>query len=116
MEVVTFARMVAREAGISVVVEDDLDSKKISLEVSDTPAAEVLELVARRLGVELSRVGGAYFLGELRPEDRAVYVRRVRRLSSEELQAAVEVLISDNGRVTAYPDGLVVVGGLHVVR
>lgn len=110
MPLVAFARMVADRASVSVVVSSRLDDRPVSLEVQDVTVGSVLALVARRLGVELTYSGGVYFIGELRPEDRGVYVRRVRRLDREGLTGAVETLLSQNGRVQAYDDGLVVVG------
>lgn len=110
MPLVAFARMLADRAGVSVVVSSRLDDRPVSLEVQDVSVGSVLALVARRLGVELTYSGGVHFIGELRPEDRGVYVRRVRRLDRDGLTGAVETLLSQNGRVQAYDDGLVVVG------
>ncbi|MEM8709467.1 MAG: hypothetical protein AAGG01_00830 [Planctomycetota bacterium] len=110
MPLVAFARMLADRASVSVVVSARLDERPVSLEVADVSVGAVLALVARRLGVELTYSGGVYFIGELRPEDRGVYVRRVRRLDREGLTGAVETLLSQNGRMQAYDDGLVVVG------
>lgn len=110
MPLVAFARMIADQANVSVVVAARLDERPVTVEVKGVSVGAVLSLVARRLGVELTYSGGAYFIGELRPEDRGVYVRRVRRLDQVGLQGAVETLLSTNGRVQAYEDGLVVVG------
>ena len=110
MPLVAFARMLADRASVSVVVSNRRDDRPVSLEVQDVTVGSVLALVARRLGVEITLSGGVYFIGELRPEDRGVYVRRVRRLDREGLTGAVETLLSQNGRVQAYDDGLVVVG------
>ena len=48
-------------------------------------------------------------MGELEREDRGFLVRRVRRLSGKELEAAITSGLSDVGSATAFPDGLVVV-------
>jgi hypothetical protein len=58
--------------------------------------------------VEANRSSGVFFLGELRPEDRAVYVRSVKRLDAEGLKAALQVITSANGRIETFDDGLVV--------
>lgn len=71
--------------------------------------SRVLGVVARRLGANLTYSGNLYYLGELRPEDRGVLVRRAPRLSSEELRHAVEALLSEVGRMVSFVDGLVVV-------
>lgn len=104
-----FAKQVADQAGISVVVEESLDEREVSLEVRELPVERVLALVARRLGVELTGGGAVWYVGRLRPEDRGVLVRRVARLDAEGLRNACESLVSSNGRVQAFPDGLVIV-------
>ncbi len=91
-----------------MVVSQSLDSRPVTVEVTDIPVDSVIALVARRLGVEANRSGGVYFLGELRPEDRAVYVRSVKRLDAEGLKAALGVIVSANGRLETFEDGLVV--------
>lgn len=78
--------------------------------MQDQRTSDVLGIVARRLGVQVSRTGSLYFLGTLRPEDKGVLVRRVRRLSSADLQQATISLLSDVGRLAVMPDGLCVVG------
>ena len=109
MALVDFARYLADETGVSIVVASGIDTQAVTLEVTDIPVDDVIALVARRLSVEVNRsAGGVYFLGELRPEDRAVYVRNVKRLDADQLKAAIQVITSATGRVEAYPDGLVV--------
>lgn len=105
----TFARQVADQAALSIVVEAELDDRLVSLEVRDLPAERVLALVARRLGVDVTGGGRVWYIGKLRREDRAVLVRRVSRLTAEDLSKAVQALTSDQGRVQAFPDGLLVV-------
>ncbi len=106
----SFARLVADKTGVSIVVAQSLDSRPVSVEVADVEVGELLALVARRMGVELTVSGSSYFIGELRDEDRGLYVRRVKRLDKEGLTQAVGVMLSKIGRVVAYEDGLVVVG------
>lgn len=108
MPLVDFARYLADQAGVSMVVSSGLDGQAVTIEVTDIPVDSVIALVARRLGVEANRSGGVYFLGELRPEDRAVYVRSVKRLDSDGLKQALGVIISANGRLETFDDGLVV--------
>jgi len=105
-----FWRMLADQAGVSVVADAKLDGATVSLDVSGAPVSAVLAAVSRRLGVEASQVGGVWYIGELRPEDRGVLVRKVRRLGKEELAAALLTLQSEHGRSATFEDGLVVVG------
>jgi type II secretory pathway component HofQ len=110
MSVGDFMRYVANATGLSVVAEQSLDDKRVTVNVRDVPIDDVLQAVSRRLGVQLTKAGSVYYLGVLRAEDRGVLVRRVPRLSSDDLKGAVTTLLSEFGRVSAYADGLVVVG------
>lgn len=60
--------------------------------------------------VNIRRDGKIYFVGQLRPEDRGLLVRRVRRLTLEDLNAALAVFAGEHGRSVAFADGLVVIG------
>lgn len=110
MPISTFLRHLSDKHEVSLIADEGLDGKTVTLEVTDQPLDAVLGLVARRLGVELTQVGGMYYLGQLRNEDRGVLVRKVRRLDADGLRGVVGVLLSTNGRMTAFPDGVVVVG------
>lgn len=105
----TFARVVSDRTGVSIVADASLDDKLVTIDVVDEDVASVLGVVARRVGVQVTRSGSLFYLGDLRPEDRGVFVRKVDRLTEDELTAAVSVLLSENGRVSTYGDGLVVV-------
>lgn len=105
-----FCRWVADKTGVSIVVEDRLETRRVTLDVKDVAVSDVLGMVARRAGSQVTRVGRLYYVGELRPEDRGVLVRKVARLSGEELKAAVGVLLSEHGRAETFADGLLVVG------
>jgi type II secretory pathway component GspD/PulD (secretin) len=105
-----FLQFVATETGVSLVADEGLDSRSVTLEASDVTLAELLGTVARRLGVQIGRVGSTWYLGQLRGEDRGVLVRRVRRLSQDGVKSAVDVMLSDAGRLSTFPDGLLVCG------
>ena len=110
MPLASCLRYVSDRCHVSVIAAAGLDDKLIVLDVIDQPVSQVLGVIARRIGVQVTRIGSLYFLGELRPEDRGVFVRKVERLSREELNSAVSVLLSEHGRVITYDDGLVLVG------
>jgi len=65
-------------------------------------------VLAARLGVTLDRRGRLYFLGPSRSDSRGVLVRRVRRLSQTELREAISTHIGQDGRLSAFSDGLIV--------
>ncbi|QQE10822.1 hypothetical protein JD969_15125 [Planctomycetota bacterium] len=104
-----FARFVSDTTGVSIIADVSLYEKRIDLDVVGVELDELLSNVARALGTEITRSGNLYFVGELRPEDRAVMVRKVVRLKRDELRQAVGLMLSDNGKAATYDDGLVVV-------
>lgn len=110
MPLVHFLRWVSDAAGISVVADSALDDRRVSVDVVDVPVSQLLGSVARRFSVDLTRTGNVYFLGQVRPEDRGTLVRKVNRLSGDDLQAAIQTLLSQNGRAVALSDGVVIVG------
>jgi type II secretory pathway component GspD/PulD (secretin) len=110
MPVSEFVRTLSDQAGVSVIVESGLESKTITMEVRDQPISDVLNFVARRFGVNVRNQGKLYYIGALQPDDRGVLVRRVRRLSKDQLAEVLQVFSGQNGRATQFADGLIVVG------
>lgn len=105
-----FVRQVSNLTGVSIVIDQALDEQPVTVEVVDQSVDQVLSMVARRLSVQATRSGSMYFLGTLRKEDRGILVRRVRRLSQDEISLAVHTLLSDHGATASFGDGLVVIG------
>jgi type II secretory pathway component GspD/PulD (secretin) len=91
MPVSEFVRTLSDQAGVSVIVESGLESKTITMEVRDQPISDVLNFVARRFGVNVRNHGNLYYIGALQPDDRGVLVRRVRRLSKDQLAEVLQV-------------------------
>lgn len=108
-------REISERAGISIILERSLDGATVSMEVVNQPVEQVLEGIARRLSVKLSRNRDLFYLGNLRPEDKGILVRRVGRLSQSELTAAVQTLAADNGKLFVSSDGLLVMGDVVAV-
>lgn len=105
----SFARYVADQTGVSVICDASLDQRPVSIDVQSQRVSDVLAFVSRRLNVQTTRTGNLFYIGQLRPEDRGVLVRRVSRLTPDALQAAVTALLSEQGRVVSLEGGLVVV-------
>ena len=101
---------IAAETGSSIVVQQGLEGLPVSLEIREEPLGAVMDVLAARLGVSLDRRGTLYYLGQTRPESRGVLVRRVRRLSRDEIQQAVAVHLTTEGKSAVFADGLLVVG------
>lgn len=104
-----FASWISVKTGISIVVADNLDERRITLSVVDLPIDDLMTAVARRVGAQVNRMGNLYVIGDLRPEDRALFVTKVGRVLPEDLVALCNTLISDNGRMHVAPDGLLVI-------
>lgn len=96
-------------APCSIVLEKRLDSIPVTVHATDVPVSLLIDSVARRMGVGMRRNGSLYFLGELKPEDRAVLVKRSPRLSSVDLQRVVQSILSIDGKAVCMEDGLAIV-------
>ena len=104
-----FVRYLAQRHGVSVVIADGLETRPLVAEFNQTPIDSALELIAKRAGVSMRKLGEVYFLGELSKGDRGVLVRRVRRLAQEELTSAIAAVLSDTGTQAVFSDGLAVI-------
>lgn len=92
------------------MASSQLDAATISGNFVQLPIERILSVVARQLNVELVVHRNLYYLGERRPEDLAVMVRRVMRLTAEEIQGVVLGFAAGGGTQTVTSDGLVIVG------
>ena len=103
-------RWIADQTGISVVVQENLDNKKVTLDVKVQPVSLLLQSIAKRAGVAANETAGVYYIGTLKREDRGVLVRRAPRLTSEELHKTISSFTSEKGTVNVYDDGVMVIG------
>lgn len=110
MPLKTFLRWLTDKSDISIICDQSLDETPVTIDVKDVPLPDVLSAVSRRMSVDLTQQGNLYYVGSLKPEDRGVLVRKVRRLSADDLNKTVQVLLTEMGRAAAYSDGLLVVG------
>lgn len=105
---VDLLRLISDQTHVSVIAAENLDKQTISLEVKKAPVDSVLGAVARRLGQRLTKIGSIFYIGQISPEDRGFLVRRVHRLSKDELDKVLGLFTSEYGRSVAFSDGLVV--------
>ncbi len=110
MKMTDFLRYMVDQANVSIVCDQALDNQPVNINVVDTEVRDVLSSVARRYGVDITEQGNVFYIGTLKPQDRAILVRKVKRLTADEITKMVETLASEVGRVAASSDGLVVVG------
>jgi type II secretory pathway component GspD/PulD (secretin) len=110
MPLTEFLRWLSNATGISVVCAESIDTRPVTVDIVQQGVDGILSVVARRLGVQVTRTATVYYLGALSPEDRGILVRRVSRLSGQQLNESITTLLSEHGRVAGYDDGLVIVG------
>lgn len=104
-----FVRSLSSLAGVSIVVDSDLENTLVTLDVVEQDIADVIAVVARRLGTEVTKTGDLYFVGDLRPEDRGVYVTTMGHVPPEDFIQIASLLSSDNGRSHVTDAGVAVV-------
>lgn len=103
-----FVRWLSEAANVSVVLQEDLDERELTIDLRDVPLSRLLALVSRRLGVQVTKLGTVYYIGNLGPEDRGYLVRKVRRLDPESLDQAAAIVMSELGEVVVMQDGVAV--------
>ena len=89
---------------------EGLENRLLTMEIRNQPIDDVLALLARRMDVTMRREGSLYFVGALKPDDKGILVRRVRRVKVDQLTQALAVFAGEHGRSAQFADGLVVVG------
>ena len=104
-----FLRQLADEGGVSIISHKSLDEALVTLDVRDATVSEVLASVARRLDSRLTRIGNTWFIGPILPEDRGSLVRKVGRLSADQIGKILDSFKSDMGRFSTFSDGVIVV-------
>lgn len=104
-----FLKIIMDSNDISVICDEGLEERRITLAVNGIRADRVMELIARRLNVAVTRTGNIYYLGASKPEDKAVYITKCTRLDTASTKAAVEIMLSQDGKSLALEDGLLIV-------
>lgn len=105
----SFCRQMARDFELSVVIDEKLETRKISLDVTDTPVDQVMAMVAKRIGSELTITGDLYYVGNLDPEDRGLFCGRSTGMRPDDLQSAIQALLSTDGNLFVDQRGVMVV-------
>ena len=109
MPVPAFLSVLAQKFGVSIIADKELYQEKISLTVDDMPLDDVLQLVARQLDTACVRKDKIFYLGKLVESDNAFFVGFCPRLVGGDAENAIASLVSNNGKIKAFSDGLVIV-------
>lgn len=103
-----FCRILSDRYSIGLVYSDTLSEKQITAEFKHTDLKSVLAVLSRQIGVDVVRIGNTYFVGEAKPEDRSVLVRRVVGYDDNELSKLVQSMLSSKGKVSSLSNSVVV--------
>lgn len=104
-----FCRILSDKFNVGMVYVEALSNKVITAEFKDTDFSSVLNVVSRQLSVDIVRVGNTYFVGSLRPEDRAILVRRVFGYETSELKSMISTMLSSNGKCSVLSNSVAVI-------
>jgi hypothetical protein len=108
MSVQNFAKYISSKAGVGVIYSQKLDHVKITGDYVNASVEEIIASVARRFDIEVVHINNTYYLGVFRPEDRGFLVRKIGGYTNEELQKALDVILSEKGKAVVYSGGVVV--------
>ena len=98
MDFRSFITLVSDKYNVGIVYSDDLDSHKVSAEFKDAGIYEIVNTLSRRYQKDISRVYNTFFIGKGEPEDRGVLVRKVKGLSSEDMNTILEAIAHEKNR------------------
>lgn len=92
--------ILSQECNVPIVWSQTLDPTMAFGSFSGAPLPSVLEVLARRAGGSVAEVGGVFYLGEIRKEDRAFAVVRIPPVDRDELLEAMKSACSMDGAVS----------------
>jgi hypothetical protein len=92
--------IISSEYRIPIVWSSQLDTEFVSGRFDGGLLPSVLDVLTRRVKANVANVGGIYYLGEIRKEDRAFCVLRIPPVDSSRLLEAVKGAISNDGAVS----------------
>lgn len=108
--------ILTQETGIPIVWAASLDERQCFGAFNALPLSEVLNVLGRREGVAVAQVGGVYYLGEIRKEDRAFAVLRVPPVVKSEIIDAIRSSCSADGAVSSVGSCLWICDNLESLR
>ncbi|MDR2344682.1 MAG: hypothetical protein LBE18_01310 [Planctomycetaceae bacterium] len=90
---------ISQLTGFSIVYSASLESNLVHGYFDSVSVSEVLNVVARRVGSQLSLLGNVYYIGELKKEDRLFAVLRIPPVDRGELLTSLRASCSNDGAV-----------------
>jgi hypothetical protein len=92
--------ILTQETNAPIIWSVTLDSTFASGIFNGVPLSSVLDVLARRAGASVTEIGGVFYVGEVRKEDRAFIVLRIPPVAKGEFLAAVKQSCSIEGAVS----------------
>ena len=92
--------ILTQETYCPIVWTESLDDKVVSGTFNGVPLYSVLDVLSRRVGSSVAEVGGVFYVGEIRKEDRAFAVLRLPPVQKQEFLQAVKDSCSIQGAVS----------------
>ena len=108
--------IISNEYRVPIVWSTQLDKEFVSGRFEDVPLSSVLNILARRAGSNVAKVGGMYFMGEIRREDRAFSVLRIPPVDTATLIQAIRSAMSTDGAVAIVGSCLWISDNLESLR
>lgn len=109
-------QILTQETGAPIVWGQALDAALVYGTFIKQPLAACLETLARRAGGSVTQVGGVYYLGEIKKEDRAFFVTRIPPVEQSAVLEAVKAAGSMQGTVSVVASCLWICDDLESVR
>jgi hypothetical protein len=92
--------ILTQETNAPIVWSQSLDVTTASGTFNGIPLPAVLDVLARRSGANVAEVGGVFYLGEIRREDRAFTVLRIPPVEKSQIFDAIKQSTSIEGAVS----------------
>jgi type II secretory pathway component GspD/PulD (secretin) len=108
--------IISSEYKVPIVWSSQLDNQTTSGRFENIPLPAVLNVLARRANANVANVGGVYYLGDIRKEDRAFCVLRVPPVESGMLTTAIRSSVSIDGVVNIVGSCLWICDNLESLR
>lgn len=109
MDLALFVRLFSDKTGAGIIYSVDADSFKFTAEFKGNTPDEIMTMLARRYDFELVKQGSTYYVGKLRPEDRGMFIKKIKGYDSVEIQEAVTIFLSDIGKSYTQKDGVILI-------
>ena len=110
-----FMRWLSDRSGFGFVAQEGIESKTVSIEIKNATIEEIFDTVSRSLKLNYLRIGNTFFIGDIRKEDRCVFVRKIKSVSRDFLHQSLLALLSETGKCAVSQDCIAVVSDVPAV-